>query len=48
MSMGEEVRLCWKFVENIPEIKQSAKAAVKDRAQIIEQMKEATVLAICY
>ena len=36
------------FIENIPEIKQAAKAAYKDRAEIIEQMKKATVLVICY
>jgi cellulose biosynthesis protein BcsQ len=36
------------FVENIPEIKQAGKAAYKDRAEIIEQMKKATVLVICY
>jgi TPR repeat protein len=36
------------FVENIPEIKQAAKPAFKDRAEIIEQMKKATVLVRCY
>jgi hypothetical protein len=36
------------FVENIPEIKQTAKPVYKDRAEIIEQMKKATVLVICY
>ena len=36
------------FIENIPEIKQGAKPAYKDRAEIIEQMKKATVLVICY
>ncbi|MDO8303171.1 MAG: Rcs stress response system protein RcsF [Sedimentisphaerales bacterium] len=36
------------FIENIPQIKQAAKAAYKDRAEIIEQMKKATVLVICY
>ena len=36
------------FVENIPEIKQAAKTAYKDRAEIIEQVKKATVLVICY
>ena len=36
------------FVENIPEIKQAGKPSYKDRAEIIEQMKKATVLVICY
>jgi hypothetical protein len=36
------------FIENITEIKQAAKAAYKDRAEIIEQMKKTTVLMICY
>ena len=36
------------FVENIPEIKQAVKPAYKDRAEIIEAMKKASVLVICY
>jgi hypothetical protein len=36
------------FLDSIPELKQAPKPAGKDRAEIIEQMKIATVLVICY